>query len=160
MRPILSHPAPPSKNHAATPPTRGKKSALNSTPASRYNHRFMSLHQVNSAFNLLGQTHEPSESVRLPGPLAPKLSVSWDGFRQSRLSNLAAILSGPTYARTYLYTGVFKDCWIEGRIPYIALFAALLLHIALVLVPFPKSLTAIRRNPAFDNTELTWSGPI
>jgi len=120
----------------------------------------MSLHQVNSAFNLLGQTQEPVESVHLPGPVSPTLNVSWGAFRQSLASNLAAVLSGPTYARKYTYTGVFKDCWIEGRIPYIALFFALLLHIALVLVPFPKSLTAIRHNPVFDNTELTWSGPI
>ena len=120
----------------------------------------MSLHQVNSAFNLLGQTQEPVESVHLPGPVSPTLNVSWGAFRQSLASNLAAVLSGPTCARKYTYTGVFKDCWIEGRIPYIALFFALLLHIALVLVPFPKSLTAIRHNPVFDNTELTWSGPI
>jgi TonB family protein len=120
----------------------------------------MSLHQVNSAFNLLGQTQEAVESVHLPGPVSPTLNVSWGAFRQSAASNLAAVLSGPTYARKYIYTGFFKDCWIEGRIPYIALFLALLLHIALVIVPFPKSLTAIRHNPAFDNTELTWSGPI
>ncbi|MGA2421854.1 MAG: hypothetical protein ABSG69_17400, partial [Candidatus Acidiferrum sp.] len=120
----------------------------------------MSLHQVNSAFNLLGQTQESVESVHLPGPVSPTLNVSWGAFRQSAASNLAAILSGPTYARKYIYSGVFKDCWIEGRVPYVALFLALLLHIALVVIPFPKSLTAIRHNPAFDNTELTWSGPI
>ena len=151
----LAHPTNLTRTHS-----RKKKSALNSTPAPRYNSRFMSLHQVNSAFNLLGQTQEPVSSVRLPGPASPTLSVSWGAFRQSLASNLAAVLSGPTYARKYIYTGVFKDLWIEGRVPYIALFVALLLHIALVIVPFPKALIAIRHNPAFDNTELTWSGPI
>ncbi len=120
----------------------------------------MSLHQVNSAFNLLGQTQEPVESVHLPGPTSPTLNVSWGAFRQSAFSNLAAIFTGPSYARKFVYDGFFKDGWIEGRIPYLALLAALVLHIAWVLIPFPKSLTAYRHNPAFDNTELTWSGPI
>src|SRR5271170_6747244 len=120
----------------------------------------MSLHQVNSAFNLLGQTQEPVESVHLPGPVAPTLNVSWGTFHQGFASNLGAIFSGPSYARNYVYTGVFKDLWIEGRIPRIALLVALVLHVAIVLVPFPRALTAIRHNPSFDNTELTWSGPV
>jgi TonB family protein len=120
----------------------------------------MSLHQVNSAFNLLGQTQEPAESVHLPGPVVPTLNVSWGAFHQGFASNLGAIFSGPSYARDYVYTGVFKDLWIEGRIPRIALLVALVLHVAIVLVPFPRALTAVRHNPAFDNTELTWSGPV
>jgi TonB family protein len=120
----------------------------------------MSLHQVNSAFNLLGQAQEPAKTVHLPGPVTPSLGVSWGTFRQSAGGNLWAILSGPTYARDYVYKGFFKDGWIEGRIPRLALFVALLLHVALVIVPFPRALTAIRHNPTFDNTELTWSGPI
>jgi TonB family protein len=120
----------------------------------------MSLHQVNSAFNLLGQTQDPAESIQLPGRISPTLNVSWGAFRQSPASNLAAIFTGPSYSRKFVYTGFFKDGWIEGRIPYLALLLALVLHIAGVLIPFPKSLTAYRHNPAFDNTELTWSGPI
>jgi TonB family protein len=120
----------------------------------------MSLHQVNSAFNLLGQTLRPTKSVRLPGPVAPTLNVSWGAFRQSLASNINAVFAGPSYARKYVYTGFFKDCWIEGRIPRIALLIALVLHVAILLVPFPRSLTAVHHNPAFDNTELTWSGPI
>ncbi len=120
----------------------------------------MSLHQVNSAFNLLGQTLRPTKSVRLPGPATPALNVSWGAFRQSLASNISAVFAGPSYARNYIYTGFFKDCWIEGRIPRIALLIALVLHLAILLVPFPRSLTAVRHNPAFDNTELTWSGPI
>jgi len=120
----------------------------------------MSLHQVNSAFNLLGQVQEPAESVPLPGPAEPKLNVSWGAFHQGLPSNLAAIFSGPSAARDYIYNGFFKDGWIEGRIPRLALLVALVLHVAIVLVPFPRWLTAVRHNPAFDNTELTWSGPI
>ena len=120
----------------------------------------MSLHQVNSAFNLLGQVQEPAEAVRLPGPTQPTLYVAWGGFRQSATSNLAAILSGPTYARKFVYKGFFKDGWIEGRVPRLALFIALLLHVALLVTPFPRSLTAIRHHQAFDNVELTWSGAI
>src|SRR5271155_2216306 len=120
----------------------------------------MSLHQVNSAFNLLGLTQEPAESVHLPGPVAPTLNVSWGAFHQGFASNLVAVFSGPSYARNYIYTGFFKNCWIEGRVPRVALLVALVLHLAIVLVPFPRALTAVHRNPAFENTELTWSGPV
>ena len=125
----------------------------------------MSLHHVNSAFNLLGQVSEPAESVHLPGPgesrlAQPKLDVSWGAFHQGIGSNLAAVFSGPTWARDYVYHGFFKNGWIEGRIPRLALLVALTLHVTLVLVPFPLWLTAVRHNPAFDNTELTWSGPV
>ena len=125
----------------------------------------MSLHQVNSAFNLLGQVQEPAESVHLPataepGLAQPNLSVSWGGFHQSVASNLAAVVSGPTWARDYVYKGFFKDSWIEGRIPRLALLVALLLHVGLMIVPFPRWLTAVKHNPAFDNTVLTWSGPV
>jgi TonB family protein len=120
----------------------------------------MSLHQVNSAFNLLGQTQGPAESVHLPGPVAPTLNVSWGAFRQSAASNLWAVLSGPSYSRKYIYSGVFRDCWIEGRIPRLALLVALILHVAVVVIPFPRALTAYRHNSAFDNFQLTWSGPI
>ena len=119
----------------------------------------MSLHQVNSAFNLLGQ-REPPKSVHLPGPDGPTLQVSWGSFHQGWFSNLAAVFTGPTYSRKFIYKDFFKDAWIEGRIPYLALLFALILHVVLVIVPFPQALTAIKHNPAFDNTELTWSGPI
>jgi TonB family protein len=126
----------------------------------RYTWEFMSLHQVHSAFNLLGQVQEPAEYVPLPGPAEPKLVVSWGGFSQGVGSNLAAVLSGPTWARDYVYKGFFKDGWIEGRVPRLAILVALGLHVGLVLIPFPRWLTEVRHNPAFDNTELTWSGPI
>ncbi|HZC64989.1 MAG TPA: energy transducer TonB [Candidatus Dormibacteraeota bacterium] len=120
----------------------------------------MSLHQVNSAFNLLGQNPEPAKSVHLPGPDQPTLQVSWGSFHQGWFRNLAAVFTGPTYSRKFIYKDFFKDAWIEGRIPYLALLVALILHVVLVIIPFPKLLTAIKHNPAFDNTELTWSGSI
>jgi TonB family protein len=90
----------------------------------------------------------------------PTLGASCGTFRQSLPSNLVAIFSGPRGARNFTYKGFFKDGWIEGRIPRLALLIALVLHLVVVLVPFPRWLTAIRENPAFDNTELTWSGPV
>src|SRR5271155_2459293 len=120
----------------------------------------MSLLQFNSAFSLLGKTQEPVDSVHLPGPTSPTLNVSWGAFRQSLASNLAAVVSGPSYARKFIYKGFFKDGWIEGRIPVLAILVAFVIHAAILVIPFPKSLTEVPRNPAFDNTELTWSGPI
>jgi len=120
----------------------------------------MSLHQVNTAFNLLGQVREPADAVHLPGPAEPSLDVSWGAFRQSLTSNIAAVFSGPFAARNYVYEGFFKDGWIEGRVPRIALLIALVLHVAIALIPLPRWLTAVRHSPAFDDTELTWSGPV
>jgi TonB family protein len=55
----------------------------------------------------------------------------------------------------------FKDSWIEQRIPQRALVAAVLWHVAfIVLPPFPGLSMTPRRNPALDNFQLTWSGPI
>jgi TonB family protein len=120
----------------------------------------MSLLQANSAFNLLGQVQEPTEGVCLPGPAMPTIGASCGTFRQSALGNLRAVWSGPSATKNFVYEGFFKDGWIEGRIPRLALAFALALHLTLLAMPFPGWLTAVKHNPAFDNTELTWSGPI
>jgi TonB family protein len=56
--------------------------------------------------------------------------------------------------------GFFKDSWVERRIPRRALIAAALWHSVFLLMPFPQLPAAPRHFSSFDNTQLTWSGPI
>jgi TonB family protein len=55
---------------------------------------------------------------------------------------------------------VFRDCRVERRMPRGGLVAAALWHLALFLMPWSLLPAAPKPNPAFENTELTWSGPI
>lgn len=111
------------------------------------------------ALDLLGQAEKPAASARLAGEQEPQLEVAWGGFHQSLGSSLKALLAGPWAPGKFLGGDYFKDCWVERRIPRRAVIAAALWHLAFLILPFPQ-ISAGRRNPAFDNTELTWSGPI
>jgi TonB family protein len=119
----------------------------------------MSLNQVQNAFDLLGQAHAPLSSRHLPGSSEPQLHVRWGDFRQSLWSSLRALFSGPRSAKELRSLGFFRDSWVERRIPVRAVVAAALWHVLLFVMPFPQFPTA-RKNPAFDNVALTWSGSI
>ncbi|MGC1617425.1 MAG: TonB family protein, partial [Candidatus Acidiferrum sp.] len=54
----------------------------------------------------------------------------------------------------------FKECWIDRRIPWRAVAAAGLWHVAFLLSPFSLFNTVLPHNSVFDNTQLAWSGPI
>jgi len=62
--------------------------------------------------------------------------------------------------RKFTIDGFFKECWIERRIPRRAIAAAALWHIFFLIAPYPKFPQTRRHYAAFENTELTWSGPI
>src|SRR5580700_9681151 len=125
----------------------------------------MSLGQVNSGFNLLGQA-TAARMAPLPIPphppviVEPKLEVPWGDFHQSVRSSLRTLFSGPFTAGKFLGGDYFRDCWVERRIPKRALLAAALWHIAFLISPFSLLPTTVRHNSAFDNTQLTWSGPV
>jgi TonB family protein len=119
----------------------------------------MSLDGLMGALDLLGQAKKPAASARLAGDQEPQLEIAWGGFHQSLGSSLKALLAGPWAPGKFLGGDYFKDCWIERRIPRRAVIAAALWHLAFLILPFPQ-LSLGRRNPAFENTELTWSGPI
>jgi TonB family protein len=120
----------------------------------------MSSNQAINAFDLLGQAHTPTRFVRLPGAQEPKLRVGWGEFRQSLLSSLGILVGGPSAPRKFLSGGFFKDCWVDRRVPRRAVVAACLWHLAFLALPFPDLPAAPRHNSAFDNTQLTWSGPV
>jgi TonB family protein len=128
---------------------------------------FMSLGQVNSGYNLLGQgaaTAARMAPIPTPPPepviAEPKLDVPWGDFRQSFASSVRTLFSSPFKPGKFLGGDYFRDCWVERRMPWRAVVAAALLHVAFVLSPFSLLPTTLRHNSAFDNTQLTWSGPI
>jgi TonB family protein len=89
------------------------------------------------------------------------LDVPWGAFHQGIGSGVRALFTRSSVAGAVPADSFFKDSWIERRIPQRALVAAALWHIAfIVLPPIPGLSMTPRHNPALDNVQLTWSGPI
>jgi TonB family protein len=118
------------------------------------------LSQVGRALDLLGQATKPAAPARLRAGHEPKLEVAWGSFHQGIGSSLIAVFSRSNVPKRFLRVGFFRDSWIEGRIPRRALVAAALWHFVFIVMPFPQLPAAPPHYPAFENTELTWSGPI
>jgi TonB family protein len=138
----------------------------------------------NGALNLLGQSSPPVVSVSpaepasgdqlipallspsptahsSPSALEPKLEISWGAFHQGIGSSVSALFARTGVITHGLGDAFFKDSRLERRIPRQALVAAALWHVAfVVLPPFPGLSLTPRHNPALDNVQLTWSGPI
>jgi TonB family protein len=113
-----------------------------------------------AAFDLLGQAAKPAPAVRPRAPRLPQLDIAWGSFHQGIGSSLVAIFSWSPVPRKFSLDGFFKDCWIERRIPRRALVAAALWHVVFLVMPIPQFPERARRYSAFDNAELSWSGPI
>jgi TonB family protein len=112
------------------------------------------------ALNLLGQADPTPPSPDLPGhPAGPQLDVQWGDFHQGFGSSVRALFARGA-AKDFAGSNFFRDCWIESRIPHRAVLAAALWHVVFVAMPFPNIFRTPRRNPALENVELTWSGPI
>jgi TonB family protein len=125
------------------------------------NDSLMTSNHLNGALNLLGQAPNsvPLVSPRLPKGLEPQLGVAWGDFHQGFGSSVRALLTGGV-AKGFQSAGYFKDCWIERRWPRRALVAAALWHVAFIAMPFPQGAFNPKKNPQFDNFQLTWSGPV
>jgi TonB family protein len=113
-----------------------------------------------AAFDLLGQAEKPTAPVRLRSGQGPNLEVAWGSFHQGIGSSLAVILKRAYVPRDFLVGGFFKDSWVEWPIPRRALVAAALWHFVFLVMPSPQLPASPPHYSAFDNTELTWSGPI
>ncbi len=120
----------------------------------------MSLDQASNPFALLGQAPEPVAAVRLPAGGLPNLEIAWGSFHQGIGSSLHAVFSRSPVPRKFSIDGFFKECWMERPIPSRAIAAAALWHVVFLIMPFPQFGPAARHYAAFENTELTWSGPI
>src|SRR5271165_3909771 len=111
-------------------------------------------------FNLLGQNELFPIAVELRGKGQPNLTIAWNSFHQNFLSELGAFFQWTRVPKGEPEGNIFQDCRIQRRVPYKAVLAAALWHVALYLIPWPSLPVAPKHNSALDNTELTWSGPI
>jgi TonB family protein len=111
-------------------------------------------------FDLLGQDEIYPIPVYLPGEGQPKLSIEWNSFHYNFFSELGAFLKWTRVPKGNPAENIFIDCRIQRRIPYRAILAAALWHVVVFIVPWPQLPGPGKRNHAFDNTELTWSGPV
>lgn len=112
------------------------------------------------AFDLLGQAAKPAPAVRPRAPRPPQLDIAWGSFHQGIGSSLGALLRRSPVRGKFTADGFFKYCWIERKIPRRAVIAAGLWHVVFLLMPIPQFPARVRRSSAFDNVELSWSGPI
>jgi TonB family protein len=128
----------------------------------------MSLGQVNSGFNLLGQGGAATAARMAPIPapppapieVEPKLAIPWGDFHQGFFSSVRALFTGPFHVREFLGGDYFRDCWVERRIPKRAVLTAALWHVVFLVSPIAWFSATLHHNSAFDNAQLTWSGPI
>jgi len=119
------------------------------------------LSKAGRALDLLGQAAATSAApVRLQTGQEPKLDVAWGSFHQGIGSSIAAVLTWTHVPKNFLDGSFFKECWVERRIPRRAIVAAALWHVVFIVMPSPRLPAAARHFSAFENTELTWSGPI
>jgi TonB family protein len=98
--------------------------------------------------------------IRLPAGRAPQLDIAWGSFHQGIGSCLGVVFSKSPVPKKFTIEGFFKYCWVESKLPRRALIAAALWHIVFFVMPFPQFPARAHHNPAFDNVELSWSGPI
>jgi TonB family protein len=123
----------------------------------------MSLNQASNAFDILGQAAKSIAPVHSTAGLhdgSPKLDVAWGDFRQSLWSSVRALFARTSVSKDFWDSNYFRDCWVERRIPKRAVLAAALWHVVFLVMPSLQLSMYPKRNPAFDNTVLTWSGPI
>jgi TonB family protein len=111
-------------------------------------------------FDLLGQAEIYPYPARLPGRVQPKLTIAWNSFHQNFFSGIPVLFKSARVPKNTPPQKIFRDCFVERPMPRRAVLAAFLLYVAAILMPWPNVPAAPRRNPAFDNTELTWSGRI
>jgi len=115
--------------------------------------------QVNP-YDLLGQAELYPPHILLPGDVEPRLEIAWDSFHQNFLSNIPVLFQRGKFAGDVPHNYVLRDCRVEHRFPRRGLLLAAALQICLLLLPWRNLPASPRKNHAFDNTQLTWSGPV
>lgn len=120
----------------------------------------MSFGRAGNSLSLLTQEAPPVAPPSVQSGPDLQLDVRWGSFHQSFGSSVRALVTGPVASKKFLNKGFFRDCRIDGRIPRRAIVAAALWHIVFLAMPWPQLPARPRNNPAFENFQLTWSGPI
>jgi len=113
----------------------------------------------NNPFDLLGQTEPARCSVELPGAVEPRLSIAWDSFHQNFFTGLPVLFQRVPTARALSPLKIFREQRMLRGVERWTFLVAAALHVILFQLPW-SLFSAPRRNTAFDNTQLTWSGPI
>src|SRR5713226_722911 len=120
----------------------------------------MTLERAFQASDLLGPAIRPAAPPRPQSVKAPKLDVAWGSFHQGIGTSIAAVLTWTRVPKNFPAGSLFKECWVERKIPRRALVAAALWHVVFIIMPSPRFPASPTHFAAFDNAELTWSGPI
>jgi len=120
----------------------------------------MSFGQASNSLSLLGPRGALVAPRVSPSFGDPQFEIRWNSFHQSLGSSIYALVTGPTPRKKFVSGKPFRDCSVEGRIPRAAVIAAALWHIVFLVAPWPDLPATPRRNTAFENFQLTWSGPI
>ena len=126
----------------------------------RYNWEFMARRFQVNPIDLLGQAELYPAHIVLPGQVEPKLHIAWDSFHQNFFSNIPVLFQRSRLTGAVPLTYVFRDCRVDSRFPRRGILAAAALQVSFLLIPWPELPASAKRNSAFDNTQLTWSGPI
>ncbi len=112
-------------------------------------------------FDLLGQTEMYTYPVRLSGSVQPKFEIAWNSFHSKFIiSGIPAFFQRAPIDKQAPPSKIFPDLNIKQRLPFLGILTAALLHVAFILLPWPTFMAAPAANLAFENTQLTWSGPI
>jgi len=111
-------------------------------------------------YDLLGQAELYPPRIVLPGTQQPCLDIAWGSFHQNFFSNILVFFQRTRLSGAVPLVYVLRDCRVEHPAPRRAILLAALVQILLLLIPWPDLPMSAKRNPAFDNTQLTWSGPI
>jgi TonB family protein len=110
--------------------------------------------------DLLGQAELYVYPVHLRGSVEPKLGIAWNGFHSDFFSSIAAFFKRARIDKGAPPPKILRDLNIEHPIPILAILVAAVLHVVFFLAPWPDFALTPPPNHAFDNTQLTWSGPI
>jgi TonB family protein len=111
-------------------------------------------------FDLLGQKEPFPIAVRLPGQAQLKLEIAWNSFHQNFFSGIPVFFQRTRVPKDAPKARIFRGCRVEARIPRKAILAAALWHVAIFVMPWPQLPAAQKRDNPFENTVLTWSGPV
>lgn len=111
-------------------------------------------------FDLLGQTEPSAEPLHLPGAVEPKLTISWDSFHQNFFSGLPVLFQRVPAERSLPPLKIFREQRLMRGAERWTFLLAAVLHLLIFQLPWSPFSGASHKNSAFENTQLTWSGPI
>jgi TonB family protein len=111
-------------------------------------------------FDLLGQTEAARASTDLPGAVEPRFAIDWSSYHQNFFSSIPVLFQRVPAEEGQPALKIFRqDSFLGGMERWTFLMAAAL-HVILFQLPWSPFTSVPRHNPAFDNTQLTWSGPV